>query len=89
MRTFSFRAECQVDVDALRALVALAAENGQWTVLPDPRGLPDVAVEVLSTITIERLLDLMREVEDGHVMLQTLRPVPLAENSLERDFDAE
>jgi hypothetical protein len=60
MRTFSFRAECQVDVDALRAPVVLVGENGQCAVLPDPRGLPDVAVEVTGAITIGRLLNLMR-----------------------------
>ena len=31
----------------------------------------------------------MLRVVDGHVMYQTLRPVPLSENSLERDFEDE
>ena len=37
--------------------------------------------------TLEQLQGILRTIKDAHVMLQTLRPVPLADNSLERDYE--
>ena len=47
----------------------------------------DVAVEIMvdPSVSLGTMRRWMREVPDGHVMIQTLRPVPLAENSLERE----
>lgn len=47
----------------------------------------EVVGEFKSTMSLEELRDALRELEDSHVMLQTLRQCPLAENSQERDYD--
>jgi hypothetical protein len=47
----------------------------------------DVEVEMHTDASLDSLRGLIRQVTDGHVMLQTLRQVPLQDNSLERDYD--
>lgn len=43
-------------------------------------------VEIQSTsVTMEDVRGLLEKIDDSHVMLETLRPVPLNENSMERD----
>lgn len=53
---------------------------------PADTNWPDVVVEMKTEGTLPQLQDAMRRVEDGHVMLQTLRECPLKENSLERNY---
>lgn len=86
MRTFSFRAECQHDVDAFEkecfeglAVVTLRTSTKD--------GFPDVEVEIDTSANIEEIRAHMRNVADGHVMLQTLRECPLVDNSLERNLE--
>lgn len=55
--------------------------------VPDAEGLPDQEIEIRADISYEALLGLIREIPDGHVMLQTLREGPLSENNLERDYE--
>lgn len=89
MGIYSFRAECQADVEQLSA--NCKAVGITWTslrVIPD-KGFPDVEVELETTATLDELLNAVRAVQDGHVVLQTLRAVPLAQNSLIRDTDIE
>lgn len=47
--------------------------------------MPTFSMEFRTTLDLESLLRLLDRVPDAHVMQETLRPVPLAENSLERD----
>jgi hypothetical protein len=49
-------------------------------------GFPDVDVELEAGATLEAIRSVMRDVQDGHVMVQTLRACPLAKNTLERDY---
>jgi hypothetical protein len=51
-------------------------------------GFPDVEVELEAHATLEAIRNVMRDVEDGHVMVQTLQACPLAKNTLERDYSA-
>ncbi|ELG7182132.1 TPA: hypothetical protein ACP3ZG_001625 [Pseudomonas aeruginosa] len=89
LNTFSFRAEGENDV--VQFLAAAEAHGltvqGNGTVRPDADGLPDVDVEIQTSATLEQLQDVLRNLEDSHVMLQTLRQLPLDINSLERDYD--
>lgn len=87
MNTFSLRAECMADADKLRKLVSAACVVSEFTMTPDADGLPDQEIEIRTELTQSAVLDLIRSIPEGHVMLQTLEPVPLAENSLERDYD--
>ena len=85
---YSFRAECMVDVTSFRREVFKAGIATTSIVHLDKDGHPDVTVEMLATESdITRFRDIAREVEDGHVIVQTLRPCPLSENSLKRDAD--
>jgi hypothetical protein len=94
---YSFRAEVMQDVTGfLLAPIDLsgAAEldqvagafidrltmQRQW-----PGHACDWEVEFESSADLLTLQMCMAKIPDGHVMLQTLRAVPLAENSLERE----
>jgi len=85
MKNFSYRAECSADVERFHQVCAQRGMIAFWTMHSDKVG-PDVEVDLQSTASVEDLRNAMREVEDGHVMLQTLRECPLAENTLERDY---
>ncbi|HGM8087240.1 TPA: hypothetical protein ACKP9S_003611 [Pseudomonas aeruginosa] len=87
--TFSFRAECEQDAVEFLAAVEGNGFSVQGTVIPDVTGLPDFDVEVRTDANLEQLREVVRTIPDGHVMLQTLRQVPLAGNSLERDYGLE
>jgi hypothetical protein len=86
MQTYSFRAEVPVDVVAFKALLNREGVVSDLNVVGGGE-LPDVKADMRADAPLERLQELMRQVDDGHVMLQTLRPVPLADNSLVRDFE--
>ncbi len=47
----------------------------------------EVAIEIESTAEIETLREVLRDQIDAHVMLETMRPIPLSENMLERDHN--
>lgn len=94
MKTYSFRAECLMDIERFQRRcrasfphvlkmrkIRLKHEDG--------RESGEIAVELHTPLGLDYLRGIMRQVVDGHVMLQTLRPIPLAENKLERDFTIE
>ncbi|HBO5514620.1 TPA: hypothetical protein L4559_003515 [Pseudomonas aeruginosa] len=87
LNTFSFRAEGENDVVQFLAATEACGFTVQSSVQPDADGLPDVDVEIQTSATLEQLRDVLRKQEDSHVMLQTLRQLPLELNSLERDYD--
>ena len=85
MPTYSFRAECTVDVDHfLQALTALGISATIQRV-PDCQ-FPDVDVQLETLAPLDVIRNVMRKIEDSHVMCQTLRACPLAENTLQRDY---
>lgn len=88
MAFFSFRAECPIDVQLFQSACANASLTVLLTNYPDGE-FPDVDVEMESAASLETLRDVMRGVEDGHVMLQTLRECCLEDNSLSRDYELE
>lgn len=85
--TVSFRAECANDVEALFSLLK-DEFTGAWDqCLNQPADLePDVEVELLirMPLTISELYRVMKKIDDGYVMVETLRALPLAKNSLIR-----
>ena len=85
LQTFSFRAECPRDVEeAYTQLAESGYTFGDWIMqTPDPN-FPDRHVQVRANMDFATFIDLLRRIEDGHVMHQTLRAVPLSDNSLER-----
>lgn len=87
VKTFSLRAECGNDMARFISAVESQGHAIHSVVRPDANGFPDVDVEIRTDANLEQLQEALRSVEDAHVMLQTLRQVPLAENSLRRDYD--
>lgn len=88
INTFSFRAECAEDVQVVIEAANLAGVAGVIVSREVHDGcVPDVEVEVKAAATLEQLRHVMRAIEDGQVMLQTLRQCPLAENSMELRSD--
>lgn len=82
---FSFRAECRNDVGVFLRSLTTSGVSISYSRIVDML-FPDVAVEIAtSEASVEQLIHAARQVEDLHVIEQTLRPVPLADNSLERD----
>lgn len=88
MAFFSFRAECPDDVEQFKAACNAASITTSLDQRPDGE-FPDVEVELESSESLEALLNIMRRIVDGHVMLQTLRECRLKDNSLERDYELE
>lgn len=83
---FSFCAECAEDAEDFDTIVRLSGIQVQVWTLYDSAEFPDVRVELKASASLERLLGLARKVIDGHVIAQTLRPVALTCNTLERDY---
>lgn len=84
---FSFRADFPADVEEF---FATCNDSGIVVIAPSRRelqaGFPDVAVQFESTghVTVDQLRSAAAGVLDLHVVLETLRAVPLADNPLER-----
>jgi len=86
MPVFSFRAECRLDVDKFTRTVDQSGIASTVRIHPDADGLPDVDVEAEFDATLEQLRAILRVQSDSHVIIQTLRELPLVSNSLERDY---
>lgn len=84
MNIFSFRADCVRDVEEFFKEAEAVGITGPLKVVPDKR-FPDCEVEIQSTESLEYLRDAMRRVTDGHIMVQTLRQVPMDKNDMSRD----
>lgn len=89
MRVFSFRAECQDDVD--RVLGAMRKDNIYYlldilrpVILENGSDVPDVDVQLRAKADKLTLISIAESQEDCHVIAETIREVPLSENSLER-----
>lgn len=82
INTYRFRAECQVDVDELRRLIGTKFDR---TTIVNTAPFPDVEVEIETSLSLHELQDLMRQVVDGHVMVQTVASA--AEYTGERNCD--
>lgn len=87
MSTFSFRAECLGDIDEFfdacnQAGISVSAASSKQL---EPN-LPDAAAEFTTAdgVTLRQLVDAASAAPDIYVAVETLRPVPLADNSLER-----
>lgn len=91
MTIYSFRAECLDDIKEFQRQCVVAGLAISMRVktgilnMPEPPSDPEVEME--SAVSLETLQGVMRQVVDGHVMLQTLRACPLSDNTLERDYD--
>jgi hypothetical protein len=85
MRVWSFRAECQADAEKFRDRCLEVQIKMTMDIVPDGGGFPDVEAEMNTDATMNQMHDILRTMPDSHVMIQTLRECPRAENSMERD----
>ncbi|NNM56499.1 hypothetical protein [Acidocella sp.] len=85
---FSFRAECRQDVSEFERRCHIAGLQPLLTI-HKVENYPDVHIEMRTVASIEKLKTIMRRVIDSHVMIETLRECPLAENSLEREYECD
>lgn len=91
MKRFKFRAECLTDVT--RLMKKIGYPGLEIHVKLDRFGFPDVEVildftNVVSHVTQQDIISDMKEVEDSHVMIQTLEPEEFytGERDTERPF---
>lgn len=83
---FSARAECNRDmIELLRK--PFWFKTLRWEPMFDHGA--DLLIEFEVNATIDELLAALRTITDTHVLRETLRPVPLSENSLERDSNVD
>ena len=89
-KVFSCRAECEADVTRFVELLRVTCQSQARVFVAKPEEwVSDVLVEVHAKpdMSYETILSTCRMVPDGHVMLQTMRPVPVTRNSLERNHE--
>jgi hypothetical protein len=92
MKTFSCRFEFTHDytqfITAASKNDVIVGTSELYHVRIEEKGhpLPDIHVEFMCDATTESLRDIMRTVDDLHVGIQTLLPVSLKNNPLERDY---
>jgi hypothetical protein len=94
LKPYSFRAEGARDVLAfLNKVYTDAVATDRFvsalfieTDIGPNCGTHECVVEFQSNISLEELRAHLRTIEDSHVMLQTLRQLPLYLNNCERDF---
>lgn len=87
LNTVSYRAECQGDVTTLNHTLLTKGLCHRITRYEPDLKLGEVLVEmqVWNNCTIEDVKSVLRNQIDSHVLLETLRPVPMSDNTMERD----
>lgn len=81
----SFRAECEHDLEVLNGvLTQMPPGSFHITNADEERSDCGVEMDISGKLTIKTLHAAMRQVPDGHVMAETLRALPLKENTLKR-----
>lgn len=81
MITYKFRAECQEDAQNFQNISKGLAQNFDFqkgTVI-------DIIVTFDSNLNLSEIIGLLRNIEDGHVMVQTVRPIH--EYTGQRNYD--
>jgi hypothetical protein len=72
---YKLRAECESDVDLLLCLLERSRTPiTEWSVEHSDPGIPDVDLVFACALPIEALRRAITEIEDGHVMGETIAP---------------
>ena len=69
IKHYKFRAECEHDVDELRKRLGMKCCKIVKTI---KYYFPDVVVDLYTTLSLQGIKDEIREIEDGHVMIETV-----------------
>lgn len=70
MTIMKLRAECLADV--VRLTQKIGFNQGKVTTF---EGRPDVEFEFVTNLGLETILRLIAQIEDGHVMYETIQPI--------------
>lgn len=79
---YSFRAECDIDVSEFFELLERNGKpfkvlNRQHQYFQNGERMPDMDVELQTSLSLEDIINFMKQIDDGHIMWQT---VDLSEN---------
>ena len=86
MQVYSFRVEVGEDFDLF---LKNAQEQGHVVEVDlrlTDRRMPEQHIQIKVDLPLEELRALMRLQEDSHLMVQTVRPLPMSKNDLSRDW---
>lgn len=83
MQTYSFRAECKHDVDCFLKALKEANYTVTSTVFPD-KHMPDCVVSMTTNAPLEKQLEILKGIQDTHVIYETLDSKPISENKMDR-----
>ena len=75
MPQYKFRAECPHDVAVLSNVLVRDKHRHMIINRTMEPGYPDVEIELDIDLTRPELISIMRTIEDGHVMRQTVQPI--------------
>lgn len=74
MIKYKFRADCQADGMKFFELLPSAFKTAVFTPLDEKARFPDVVASFECNLELEEIRNIIREIEDSHVMLQTVAP---------------
>lgn len=69
IKHYKFRAECEHDANKLRKRLGMKCFKIVKTI---KYYFPDAVVDLYTTLSLEEIRDVIREIPDGHVMLETV-----------------
>jgi ABC-type uncharacterized transport system permease subunit len=79
---YKFRAECSQDAEQFKHENREAISDYE---IQKVEGYPDVYVTFDSYLELSEIIELMRDIDDGHVMYQTVKPIE--EYTGERNYE--
>lgn len=86
--TYSFRAEMPDDVEIFLGEIS-KIERGltkTWAVIYVDLRIPERHVELNTDLDLETLRNILRQIPDSHLMLETLRPGTMKDGELPRYY---
>lgn len=86
MKTYSCRAECQPDI---LVFVQALWDKGFCCQIDHMKVTesPDTAVEFTTNASLEEMIEISRELDDNHVLRQTLEQAPMEGRTMKRNYD--
>lgn len=84
--TVSFRAECPFDVESLTTALESSRLKFKEGVVEENEDNGEVLCELQIAFPVFKLVDVIRDLSDSQVMLETLREVPYLDNNMTRSY---
>jgi hypothetical protein len=84
-KTFKFRAETLFDVGEFLKHFPVCQEFVKFEIMNITPHLPDIECHFVANVTLNQVRHAMRNIVDGHVMVQTVQPIK--KYTGERDYN--